>query len=116
MCAYSEAFVDDDELCAQQGVQYRIGQTTSIKTESKLVRMFPNPSKNILTVQVKLDVMERCVITISNTLGQVIWQGNLTNAETVLSDEISSLAPGTYFVKVHNQSQTVNHIEKLVKL
>lgn len=114
---YSDTtFVDDDELCAQQGVQYRIGQTTSIKTESKLVRMFPNPSKNILTVQVKLDVMEPCIIKISNTLGQLIWQGNLTNSETILSHEISTLVPGTYFIEVYNQNRAIRHIEKLVKL
>lgn len=109
-------FVDDDELCAQQGVQYRIGQTTTTRPEISFVRIFPNPTKNLMTVRLKLQDMEPCIIKISNTLGQIIWQGILSNPETILNHEISSLAPGTYFVEVHNQNRGLRHIEKLIKL
>lgn len=114
---YSDTtFADDEELCAQQGIQYRKGQTSLVKSESSLIRIYPNPAKNLLTVQVKLEEMELCIIKISNTLGQVIWQGMLSNPETILNHEISSLAPGTYFVEVYPQNREIRHIEKLIKL
>lgn len=114
---YSDTiFVDDDALCAQQGVQYRIGQTTTTRPEISFVSIFPNPTKNLLTVRVKLEEMEPCIIKISNTLGQVIWQGTLSNPETTLNHEISSLVPGTYFIEVHTKSRAIRHIEKLIKL
>jgi len=114
---YSDTiFVDDDALCAQQGVQYRIGQTNTTRPEISFVSIFPNPTKNTLTVRVKLEEMEPCIIKISNTLGQVIWQGTLSNPETILNHEISSLAPGTYFVEVHTKNRALRHIEKLIKL
>ena len=109
-------FVDDELLCAQQGLQYRKGQQQAKVTKAPGVRLYPNPTNNNLAIQIEQEISEPFTIIITNTLGQIIWQGQTHIATTLLTNEINTLASGTYLVQVYNNSRSINHIEKFIKM
>jgi len=80
------------------------------------IRLYPNPSSQSLTINIEQEVKEQFSIIITNTLGQIIWQGQTHIATTLLTIEINTLASGTHLVRVYNNSRSINHIEKFIKM
>ena len=109
-------FVDDELLCAQQGLQYRKGQQLAKVSKPNGIKLFPNPTNQSITIQIEQEVKELFTIIITNTLGQIIWEGSMQSNTKVLTNELSSLSSGTYTVQVFNISQSICHFEKLIKL
>jgi Leucine-rich repeat (LRR) protein len=65
--------------------------------------LYPNPTKDVLNIQVKQDVAINSV-EIYNQLGQIVMA--TTNA--INSVDVSNLASGTYFVKVNTEKGSAN--------
>lgn len=64
---------------------------------SDYIRLFPNPARNILNIQVKNDI-QLSSVSVYNTLGQLVLI--LPNAIGVDTIDVSSLKTGSYFIKV----------------
>lgn len=81
------------------------------KTSNLDFSIYPNPTKDI--VQVKLNNANNTKLTISNALGQVVYQNNaVTSNLSNLSISTSDLAKGVYFVTLTQDNKTTT--KKLV--
>jgi uncharacterized repeat protein (TIGR01451 family) len=75
--------------------------------------LYPNPVKNILTIELKNDVAVKSV-SIFNTLGQLVKRLPDTFEDNTMTTEISDLTTGSYFVQLQSDKGTVT--KKLLKL
>ena len=65
--------------------------------------LYPNPAKDVLNIQTKQDLQVNSV-EIYNQLGQIIMA--VTNSVNAI--DVSSLASGTYFVKINSEKGSAN--------
>ncbi len=71
------------------------------------VLIYPNPAKNILTIDTQNISIENCIIL--NTLGQTVYNSaNEINANHKIQLNISNLRAGVYFVKVRSSNGFYN--------
>ncbi len=79
----------------------------------RAVRVFPNPSKDIVTLNVAFEQKQDATITITDILGNVVLQ---ETRKGLLNDKInfdlSAQANGVYFVKVQNAD--LNIVKKVL--
>ena len=82
-------------------------------TESKVtkVRVYPNPSNGILTIQQSENT--KSIIEIFNGTGQLMVSTVSANQTSVI--DISALSQGLYIVKISDTSGKVCFVEKLIK-
>lgn len=74
------------------------------------IEMFPNPSKDLVTVKANAALMQ---IEVVNTLGQLVIREQV-NAANKVDINIASLPAGLYLVKVKSATEvTVKHSRKL---
>jgi len=107
---------NDDELCAQQGIQYRKAQTTYAKNKSNNVQVFPNPVLNEIKIKIDQEIKSTVTVRILNNLGQEVFKGNYNEQNIVLKQGILELANGCYNIHVFSIDGLLNHIGKFIKL
>lgn len=66
------------------------------------ITVFPNPAKDILTINLNSDIFLNVSYSIINTMGQIVLSSKLHFYEESL--DISKLAPGVYFVKITSEN------------
>ena len=77
--------------------------TTSVgKLPASAMKLYPNPSKSIVTLEGMTASTGITHIDIFNLDGQLVFQKNFQSRPTITLD-IASLKSGTYFLKVMNQ-------------
>lgn len=78
----------------QVGIESSLSNVNAFKA-------FPNPTANILNVQMKLKKADNVEISLVNTAGQTVLSRNVSNA-SVLTEQfnVANLAKGIYFLKV----------------
>ncbi|MGQ0828012.1 MAG: T9SS type A sorting domain-containing protein [Bacteroidota bacterium] len=93
--------------------------TTSVSDNEILsgqLLIFPNPSAGIFNIHLDSEYTGEVIISVKNTLGQIIKQENLTKTNQYLQRELTleGEARGIYFLHV----QTVNEliVQQLIKL
>ena len=78
---------------------YTLGlETTSSNGFS--VKIYPNPSSDIINVGLGKEWTGKINLKIYNTLGQVVWQENQNINTDVIRLSLSSLPKGSYFLQV----------------
>jgi hypothetical protein len=102
----------DSTGCAQMSnvIDYVSGGTGDIS-----LKVYPNPSDGDITVQFATSSTADLNITISNTLGQKVYESNTISGFTGVFDQqmhINYLSSGVYFLKVLLGKKT--YVEKLV--
>jgi hypothetical protein len=105
---------NDELTCLQQGVLYRLAQTT-IKQEVSEIQVFPNPSTNQLTIKYSNAEAYPLHIEIMDALGRTTSNTMLNSSPAVLSSEITNLATGVYFYRIIDNANTIVKQDKLVK-
>ena len=70
----------------------------SYNQRNKSIKVYPNPVSNELTLEIE-DNTKLIYFEILNSIGQVIFKGDLLNKTTV---ETSTFAPGVYLIKLEN--------------
>lgn len=90
----------------------KIIKPTSVELadNSMEVLLFPNPTKNILNVQLTNNSFEGIAI-IENTIGSRIWEGEINSSNFSLNTE--SLPKGIYFLKLNLNDKIV--VKKFLK-
>lgn len=82
--------------------------TTDVKIEPNLpeIRVFPNPTTGTITI----DGCENCKVELYDMLGRSVQKQQLNN----YSLDLSSLADGTYLLKIRDEDEIIK-IEKIIK-
>jgi hypothetical protein len=70
-------------------------------TKNNLFNVYPNPTKNTLTIQ--LNQLSNTGYTITDQLGKVVMEGNISSQKQVV--DVSSLSNGIYFIKIAEVTQ-----------
>jgi hypothetical protein len=78
------------------------------------VDIFPNPAAETINISLPKNSSESFVISISNILGEELLIMNSIASAKLLQIDFSAFAPGTYFVKVSDESGK-SAINKIVK-
>ncbi len=93
----------------------RIGLLSSVasvgEVEEKKVTVYPNPAKEVLTIQTLSENHEETEIFIINMLGEKIW-GNPLTSSGVITVDLTEIPNGIYFVVYSEGNHTSN--EKVV--
>jgi hypothetical protein len=84
-------YLDDIRLSTDSNFVYGLPE---LPTHSSQINLFPNPTHNSFTVHCP-HLIDNRVLTIFNSLGQVVFQTTITNQSTVINH---GLGAGVYFV------------------
>ncbi len=79
-------------------------------TEGKAVSIFPNPTNETLTIKTPQGIYTN--YTITNTVGQVLLQNELTNTQTTVN--VKTLTSGLYYITLRGASGSI--VQKFVKM
>ncbi len=105
--------VGNDENCfeASEGYGFGIPVNEENVTNKGLVRVFPNPTRDVVFVQIN-DEIEFHLLTLSDAVGNKLIERE-TSTKVVKLD-LTSLAPGTYYLNV--LGGTTNETVEIVRL
>jgi GEVED domain/Metallo-peptidase family M12/Secretion system C-terminal sorting domain/Fibronectin type III domain len=87
----------------------------SLKIKGLTAKAYPNPTNDVLTVQIEVEKKSDVTIGLTDILGRKIWSSKAENTEggITLPVSMSQFANGTYFLKVSNGQTTVQ--QKIMK-
>ena len=74
--------------------------------------VFPNPASEMLTVQLPEAFKQAELLTIYNTLGEVIMQKDISSSGNSFALDVTNLIKGLYFLNIN--SFTTNTTVKLI--
>jgi hypothetical protein len=116
----SYSLTDDDGNVVFAGGNFGISETTILKSEEELgvnslnadaFVLYPNPAEDVLNVSVATP--GNFNFTITNTLGQLVHSGSLSETRNAIS--VSALNTGLYFVTISDEATNTSVIKKIVK-
>ncbi len=90
------------------GLQSPFNTTIDASTGGEGFSVYPNPAKDELVIRLNELITGPAQVKITNSLGQTLWQEQITEAgavftRTIRLDAIPSVKPGLYFVTIlHN--------------
>jgi hypothetical protein len=67
-----------------------------------IISIFPNPTKDVITIKFKATTLQDIDIKIANSLGQNVFENTISNYIGTLTEKVnlSSFSEGLYFVKI----------------
>jgi len=72
--------------------------------ESNLINVFPQPAKNSLNIQVKLNNNEINTLDLYNSQGKILSSNVLNKNDENINLDVSQFKSGIYFIKVHSKN------------
>jgi hypothetical protein len=85
---------------------------SNLFTLGNVVKVYPNPTQNVVSVETDLDMLiDKIVLT--NTTGQVLRNISVQSGLKTNQIDIANVPQGIYYLKVSSGSET--HVEKIVK-
>ncbi len=108
-------FFDDNPVVMTNTVEDIIGTPLNVTpVNTALVRIFPNPADDAITIQVTPGTYTS--YTITNTIGQQMLQGPLTAAKTGV--HVKQLPAGVYYITLtgDNGPDSYREVQKFVKM
>ncbi len=94
----------DGSRTVTQGFTIRI-EVTDIYTLNNHVSFYPNPTADVLNIE--LSKVENGTLTITAVNGQVVMSKNLTEKNTQI--DVSNFAKGLYLIKINIEGQTLTN-------
>jgi hypothetical protein len=79
-------------------------------TKNNLVKIFPNPAQDMITVSYPGNQLETTELEITTALGQTVFTKSITSNEQI---DISNLSNGLYFIHLKGNSLNVSS-QKLI--
>jgi hypothetical protein len=76
-------------------------------------KIFPNPVESSLTIE--QDIPSNCEVIISDMLGNTHWKGKIHNQKTILSNEITDLSQGIYWIEIQDLKTGNRSGKKFIK-
>jgi len=112
------ALYNDDGVCLEQGVMYRLSKTNSAN-EGKVLNtpltVFPNPTNGKFILKSKFELPLKVQIRILNSLGQVLHNELVEIKGEYEVNALNAKAGGLYFVQVFDYSGRLIFLDKLIK-
>ena len=81
------------------------------------VKLYPNPATNVFNVELNASTDAEMEMTVYSMNGSLVNSKNIqvTEGNNTITEDISSLSTGIYFVKFTNSSSNEAIIKKLIK-
>jgi len=92
-------YIDDVSVvdCTGDGVRE--------ETDANGINIYPNPTTDAITVELKTKTKQGGMVEIKDVLGQVVYSSKINTAKTVI--DIGGFAKGVYFVEVGNERKKI---------
>ena len=75
---------------------------------SDAVKAYPNPTRDHITVEYQIQsISERLVLEIHTSKGQLVLSTIITDNKGMISLNLKSLKPGTYFISLKSPERTI---------
>ena len=83
--------------------------------ESNLISVFPQPAKNSLNIQVKLNNNEINTLDLYNSQGKILSSNVLNKNDENINLDVSQFKSGIYFIKVHSKNNLYTKKVQIIK-
>ena len=83
--------------------------------ESNLISVFPQPAKNSLNIQVKLNNSEINTLDLYNSQGKILSSNVLNKNDENINLDVSQFKSGIYFIKVHSKNNLYTKKVQIIK-
>ncbi len=80
----------------------------------KELKVFPNPAFDLLTVELPDGFKQAELLTIYNTLGEIVMQKNISSSGNSFALDVSNLNTGLYFLKINSHTNNIS-VKLIVK-
>jgi len=109
-------YFNNEAICPDQGVFYRLGSAESdtLPKVANPVRIYPNPSRGLLTIDLGETDESRNEMKLYNMLGQNVLSLTFVGNKTQIDLQAAGIASGLYFVEITNRTTNLHVKEKLV--
>lgn len=94
-----------------------IVRITTAKKDLAVTRLFPNPTKNKVSLEIVAEKQQSVTVSLTDFGGKKVYRKSLvlTTGLNNADVQMSSLAAGTYYLEVSNESGTAIYKSKVVK-
>jgi len=109
-------YFNNEAICPDQGVFYRLGlaESDTLPKVANPVRIYPNPSRGLLTIDLGEIDDSRNEMKLYNMLGQNVLSLTFVGNKTQIDLQAAGIASGLYFVEITNRTTNLHVKEKLV--
>jgi hypothetical protein len=83
--------------------------------ESNYISVFPQPAKNSLNIQVKLNNSEINTLDLYNSQGKILSSNVLNKNDENINLDVSQFKSGIYFIKVHSKNNLYTKKVQIIK-
>jgi subtilisin-like proprotein convertase family protein len=98
-------------------VDFVVGNSNSVSTgndaDGLVLDIYPNPARTDVKITWNFETTEPVVLTITNTLGELVYSDVLNSSKGTKEVDVSDLARGVYFIHVSN-GETVRTVKLVV--
>ena len=79
------------------------------------VKVYPNPTTELVNIQIKHSTLDQVVVTISDLQGKEVYNGKYAGISNVIGINTASYATGTYVLSLKNLTNQVLGTYKIIK-
>ena len=89
---------------------YSLG-SNRIKNKNYKLNIFPNPSKDIVNINIELENTQNIIVKIINSVGQVIMNESKFNAKSYNKHvDLNNLPSGSYMISITSNSLSIKEL------
>ena len=107
--SYTVAVTDQSSGCVSFSDPFVVVGINDLNVDDDVVTVFPNPSNGLFNIQFTKTVKGAADVSISNTIGQVVYKTTVVSPAGQIVQIDNDLAKGTYFVTI----QTINEVKQI---
>ncbi len=85
------------------------------ETKNLSILIFPNPSSDLLNIQINHSTIDQIIVSICDLQGKEIYRGNYATFSSLIGINISEFAVGTYLLAIKNKENLVLGSYKIIK-
>lgn len=99
-------FSKKDVVIGNTATSYDTTNTSSLPgiVKGNPINIYPNPALDVLNVELQALKAQEGTLVLVNAVGQVVWNGNISQKNAVLKINTANLAQGVYVLKYKNNS------------
>lgn len=79
------------------------------------VKVYPNPSTELINIQINHSTIDQVVVTITDLQGKEVFSGKYAGISNVIGINTAAYAPGTYTLSLNKTNNQVLGIYKIIK-
>jgi endonuclease I len=97
--------------------QFSNSKTVAIKISNNFSNalVYPNPTKEKLTIKLQQPVTRNSRLIISDLSGRIVLQQQVTSGQKIIDLDVRPFAAGRYFIRISNHSELINQSFVIIK-